>query len=146
MYFIHYSCYKHIGSVWRGIKTNPKPKNSTAPGPPPPLPFWYSWIRHCKPFCVLLEWQNSYRHLQCVWLPFYLGSFFLRIGTHSSRGGGGLISCVWIPRRGYMFPFYFPGAVNSRDMCTLARLWTNMYYENKIKLLDLISAVWCHGK
>ena len=39
MYFIHYSCYKHIGYVWRGIKTNPRPKNSTAPGPPhsPPV-------------------------------------------------------------------------------------------------------------
>ena len=35
-YFIYYSCYKHIGYVWRGIKTNPRLKNSTAPGPPPP--------------------------------------------------------------------------------------------------------------
>ena len=30
--------YKHIEYVWRGIKTNLKPKNSTAPGPPPPHP------------------------------------------------------------------------------------------------------------
>ena len=37
MYFIHYSCYKHIEYVWRGIKTNPSPKNSTAPGPRPPV-------------------------------------------------------------------------------------------------------------
>ena len=37
MYFIHYSCCKHIGYVWRGIKTNPRPKNSTAPGPRPPV-------------------------------------------------------------------------------------------------------------
>ena len=37
MYFIHYSCYKHIEYVWRGIKTTPRPKNSTAPGPRPPV-------------------------------------------------------------------------------------------------------------
>ena len=39
MYLVHYSCYKHIGYMWRGIKTNPIPKNSTAPGPRPPPPF-----------------------------------------------------------------------------------------------------------
>ena len=37
MYSIHYSCYIHIGYVWRGIKTNPRPKTSTAPGPRPPV-------------------------------------------------------------------------------------------------------------
>ena len=37
MYFIHYSCYKHIGYVWRGLKTNPRPKESTARGPRPPV-------------------------------------------------------------------------------------------------------------
>ena len=31
MYFIHYFYYKNIGYVWRGIKTNPRLKNSTAP-------------------------------------------------------------------------------------------------------------------
>ena len=28
MYFIHYSYNKNIGYVWRGFKTNPRPKNS----------------------------------------------------------------------------------------------------------------------
>ena len=37
MYFIHYSCYKQIEYVWRGIKTNPRPKNSTAPDRAPPV-------------------------------------------------------------------------------------------------------------
>ena len=31
MYIIYYSYYKNIGYVWRDIKTNPRPKNSTAP-------------------------------------------------------------------------------------------------------------------
>ena len=52
MYFIHYSCYKHIGYVWRGIKTNPKPKNSTTQGPPPPF----------------LKFLDS--PLECVWIGF----------------------------------------------------------------------------
>ena len=30
MYFIHYPYNKNIGYVWRGIKTTPRPKNSTA--------------------------------------------------------------------------------------------------------------------
>ena len=65
MYFIHYSCYKHIGYVWRGIKTNPRPKNSTAPGPPPP--FWNSWIRHwmsrlCINMSVLLPLIRTQRY------------------------------------------------------------------------------------
>ena len=34
-FFIHYSCYKNIGFVWGGIKTNPRPKNSTPPGSRP---------------------------------------------------------------------------------------------------------------
>ena len=47
MYFIHYSCYKHIGYVWRGIKTNPKPKNSSAPGPRPPVLKFLDPLLHC---------------------------------------------------------------------------------------------------
>ena len=35
MYFIHYSFYKQIGYVWRGIKTNLIPKKFTAPGQRP---------------------------------------------------------------------------------------------------------------
>ena len=35
MYIIQYSYYKNTGYVWRGIKTNPRPKNSTASGPRP---------------------------------------------------------------------------------------------------------------
>ena len=40
MYFIHYSYYKNIGYVWKGIKTNPRPKRDRTPW------FWYFWIRH----------------------------------------------------------------------------------------------------
>ena len=54
MYFIHYSCYKHIGYVWRGIKTNPKPKNCPAPGPRPPPRFEIPGSA-----TVLCEIQNS---------------------------------------------------------------------------------------
>ena len=75
MYFIHYSCYKHIGYVWRGLKTNPRPKNSTAPGPRPPvlkfldpllIPFIYMYMvsyssdpKWAKPLWFCLEQSSS---------------------------------------------------------------------------------------
>ena len=69
MYFIHYSCYKHIGYVWRGIKTNPRPKNSTVPGPPvlkfldPPLSLLITFL--C--FDVILSGKYSiYRYMYFV--------------------------------------------------------------------------------
>ena len=43
---------KTLEYVWRDIKTNTRPKNSTAPGPRPP--FWNSWIRHCRVPVVVL--------------------------------------------------------------------------------------------
>ena len=37
IYFIHYSYDQNIGYVWRGFKTNPRPRNSTTLGLCPPV-------------------------------------------------------------------------------------------------------------
>ena len=47
MYFIQYFYYKNIGNVWRGIKTNARPKRDRTPW------FWNFWIRHWLVPCWL---------------------------------------------------------------------------------------------
>ena len=49
MYFIHYSYYKNIGYVWKGIKTNPRPKRDRTPW------FWNFWIRHWLVFLLCMH-------------------------------------------------------------------------------------------